>query len=230
MKIIAPILGVMLAFSALAATNEVALKPVADPQPVSTDLQHKMASVKTVYLEFTQERVLKLFSDPLKSEGVMLIARPDKIRWETTAPYQSILLGDQKTVAQFELNDGKWEKLKLGFPQLLQRVMQQMSLMNQGKLDALMVDYKISVATGTMTVLTMVPKDENVRGMMSSLEVHLLPDLSATREVVMNEPNGDLTRITFRNEKRDVEFPAKTFDQGKPLDIAAIQAAVKNAP
>jgi len=60
--------------------------------------------------------------------------------------------------------------------------------------------------------------------------VHLLPDLSATREVVMNEPNGDLTRITFRNEKRDVEFPAKTFDQGKPLDIAAIQAAVKNAP
>jgi len=230
MKIIAPILVVMLAFPALAATNEVALTPVADPQPVLTDLQHKMASVKTVYLEFTQERVLKLFSDPLKSEGVMLIARPDKIRWETTAPYQSILLGDQKTVAQFELNDGKWEKLKLGFPQLLQRVMQQMSLMNQGKLDALMVDYKISVATGTMTVLTMVPKDENVRGMMSSLEVHLLSDLSATREVVMNEPNGDLTRITFRNEKRDVEFPAKTFDQGKPLDIAAIQAAVKNAP
>jgi len=230
MKISAPIFGLMLAFSALAATNEVALKPVADPQPVLTDLQHKMASVKTVYLEFTQERVLKLFSDPLKSEGVMLIARPDKIRWETTAPYQSILLGDQKTVAQFEFNDGKWEKLKLGFPQLLQRVMQQMSLMNQGKLDALMVDYKISVATGTMTVLTMVPKNENVRGMMSSLEVHLLPDLSATREVVMNEPNGDLTRITFRNEKRDAEFPARTFDQGKPLDIAAIQAAVKNAP
>jgi len=220
----------MFAFSALAATNEVTLSPVANPQPVLSDLQHKMASVKTVYLEFTQERVLKLFSDPLKSEGVMLIARPDKIRWETTAPYQSILLGDQKTVAQFEFNDGKWEKLKLGFPQLLQRVMQQMSLMNQGKLDALMVDYKISVATGTMTVLTMVPKDENVRGMMSSLEVHLLPDLSATREVVMNEPNGDLTRITFRNEKRDAEFPARTFDQGKPLDIAAIQAAVKNAP
>jgi outer membrane lipoprotein-sorting protein len=171
-----------------------------------------------------------LFSDPLKSDGVMLIARPDKIRWETTAPYQSILLGDQKTVAQFEFNDGKWEKLKLGFPQLLQRIMQQMALMNQGKLDALMVDYTISVTTGDLTVLTMVPKDAAVRGMMSSLEVHLLPDLSATKQVVMNEPNGDLTRINFHNEKRDVEFPAKTFDQSKPLDIAAVQAAVKNAP
>jgi outer membrane lipoprotein-sorting protein len=230
MKYTVSLLGLMLAFNAVAATNEVAPPAAAGSQAVLQDLQHKMASVKTVYLEFTQERVLKLFSDPLKSDGVMLIARPDQIRWETTAPYQSILLGDQKTVAQFEFNDGKWEKLKLGFPQLLQRVMQQMALMNQGKLDALMVDYTITVTTGEMTVLTMVPKDANVRGMMSSLEVHLLPDLSATKQVVMNEPNGDLTRITFRNEKRDVEFPAKTFDQGKPLDIAAVQAAVHNAP
>src|ERR1700735_1374899 len=121
--------------------------------PVLADLQQKMASVKSVYLEFTQERVLKLFSDPLKSEGVMLIERPDRIRWATTAPYQSILLGDQKSVAQFEFNDGKWDKLKLGFPQLLQRVMQQMALMNQGKLDAMMTDYTITVATGTETVL-----------------------------------------------------------------------------
>ncbi|MDR3458456.1 MAG: outer membrane lipoprotein carrier protein LolA [Verrucomicrobiae bacterium] len=230
MKITTYLLGLMLAFKAAAATNEVAPPPAANSPVVLQDLQQKMASVKTVYLEFTQERVLKLFSEPLKTEGVMLIARPDKIRWETTAPYQSILLGDQKTVAQFEFNDGKWEKLKLGFPQLLQRVMQQMALMNQGKLDALMVDYTITVTTGELTVLTMVPKDANVRGMMSSLEVHLLPDLSATKQVVMNEPNGDLMRITFRNEKRDMEFPEKTFDQSKPLDIAAVQAAVKNAP
>lgn len=217
-------------FAAVSALGDSPAKPTADSPPVLQDLQHKMASVKSVYLEFTQERVLKLFSEPLKSEGVMLIERPDRIRWETTAPYQSILLGDQKSVAQFEFNDGKWEKLKLGFPQLLQRVMQQMALMNQGKLDALMTDYNIAVATGEMTVLTMVPKDANVRGMMSSLEVHLLPDLSATREVVMNEPNGDLTRITFQKEKRDAPFPAGTFDQGKPLAIAAIQTAVKNAP
>jgi len=230
MKWIAQLFGLLLALAAAAATNAPPPQPVAEPQPVLQALQRKMASVKSVYLEFTQERVLKLFSDPLRSEGLMLIARPDKIRWETTAPYQSILLGDQKSVAQFEFNDGKWEKLKLGFPQLLQRVMQQMALMNQGKLDALMTDYNISVARGAMTVLTMVPKDANVRGMMSSLEVHLVLDLSATREVVMNEPNGDLTRITFHDEKRDVEFPAGTFDQARPLDSAAVKKAVKNAP
>ena len=203
---------------------------VAGPPPALLDLQKKMAGVKSVYLEFTQERVLKLFSDPLKSAGVMLVERPDEIRWETTAPYQTILLGNLNSVAQFEFNDGKWEKLKLGFPQLLQRVMQQMSAMNRGDIGAMLNDYTASVATNTDVVLTFVPKDENVRGMMSSLEVHLPPDLSTTREVVMNEPDGDLTRIIFQNEKRGVEFPSGTFDQTKPLEISAVKAAVKNAP
>ena len=203
---------------------------LAEPPQALQDLQKKMAGVKSVYLEFTQERVLKLFSDPLKSEGVMLVERPDEIRWETTAPYQTILLGNRDSVAQFEFNDGKWEKLKLGFPQLLQRVMQQMSAMNQGDIGAMLNDYTASVATNTDVVLTFVPKDENVRGMMSSLEVHLPPDLSTTREVVMNEPDGDLTRIMFKNQKRDVAFPAGTFDQAKPLAIAAVKDAVNHAP
>src|SRR5688572_9998005 len=103
------------------------LQPVPNPQPVLDDLQRKMSSLRSVYLEFTQERHLKLFTEPLKSEGVMLMERPNQIRWETTAPYQSILLGNDKSVAQFERTAGEWKKLKLGFPEMLKRVMEQMS-------------------------------------------------------------------------------------------------------
>jgi outer membrane lipoprotein-sorting protein len=219
--------AVFVAFSVMA---EPSLQTVSDPRPILDRLQHKMSPVRTVYLEFTQERQLKLFSEPLKSEGVMLIERPDKIRWETTAPYQTILLGDQTSVAQFEFDDGKWEKLKLGFPQLLQQVMRQMSAMNQGKLDELTNQFSASVATNSETVVTMMPKDKNVREMMSSLEIHLAPDFSTTHEVVLNEPNGDFTRIVFHNEKRNVAFPPGAFDQTKPLPIAAVQAAVNHAP
>ena len=221
---------IMLAF-AVFATDNTPLQPVADPQPILQDLQRKMSSLGSVYFELTQERHMKLFSEPLMSEGFMLIERPDQIRWETTAPYQSILLGDKKSVAQFEFTDGKWKKLKLGFPQMLQRVMDQMSLMNQGKLDALTSDYTISVATNdSVAVLTLVPKDENARAVLSSLEVKMAPDFSATREVVMHEPDGDFTRILFSREKRDMKFPPGTFDQTKPLDIAAVKAAMGNAP
>ena len=214
----------------LQAADAPALTLVADPKPILAELQQKMSSLSSVYLEFTQERQLKLFAEPLKSDGVMMIDQPGMIRWETTAPFQSILLGNQKSVAQFEFADGKWKKLKLGFPQMLKRVMDQMTLMHQGKLDALTSDFTLSVSTGAVTVVTMVPKDENVRSMLAALEIHLQPDLSATREVIMREPGGDLTRIIFNREKRGVKFPEKTFDQTKPLDIAAIKAAVNNAP
>jgi hypothetical protein len=105
-----------------------------------------------------------------------------------------------------------------------------MTLMYQGRLDALTSDFTLSVATGRVAVVTMVPKDGNVRAMLASLEIRMQPDFSATREVVMNEPGGDLTRIIFRRERRDVKVPAGAFDQTKPLDVAAIKAAVGDGP
>ena len=216
----------VIALTAAVLAAERPLQPVADPRPVLQDLQRKMSSLASVSLEFTQERRLKLFAEPLRSEGFMLIERPDQIRWETTAPYQSILLGNHRSVAQFERTDGEWKKLKLVFPQMLRRVMEQMVQMHQGKLDALTADYTVSAAMGTLAVVTLVPKDETVRSMLSSIEIKMLPDFSATREVVMHEPGGDLTRIIFRRERRNAKLPPGTFDQGKPLDIAAIKAAL----
>ena len=81
-----------------------------------------------------------------------------------------------------------------------------------------------------MAVVTLVPKDRDVKSMLSSIDVRMLPDFSATREVVMNEPAGEFTKIIFRRERRDVTFPPATFDQGKPLDIAKIKAAVGDGP
>ena len=225
------IIACLLVAIAVNAADNVPLQSVANPQPILQDLQQKMSTLKTVWLEFTQERELKLFAEPLKSEGVMLIGTPDQIRWETTAPYQSILLANHKSVAQFERTDGEWKKLKLGFPQMLKGVMDQMVLMNQGKLDALMADFTISVATNSAAVvMALVPKDANVRGILSSLEIRLMPDLSATREVVMHEPGGDFTQIIFSRERRNVTFPAGTFGQAKPVEVAAIRAALGDAP
>ena len=223
-------MALTMALAATGRADNLPLRPVADPSQILQDLQRKMSSLDSVYFEFTQERELKLFAEPLRSEGVMLIQRPDFIRWETSAPFQSILLGDHQSVAQFERTDGVWKKLKLGFPQMLRRVMEQMVQMNQGKLDALTSDYTISVAIGSLAVVTLAPKDETIRSMLSSIEVKMLPDFSATREVVMNEPSGEFTRIIFRKEMRGVKFPSGTFDQAKPLDIAAVKAALGNAP
>jgi len=230
MKRLFIIIALLLAIGARAADSKPDLQPVADPKPILAALQQKMSELNSVYLEFTQERQLKLFAAPLKSEGVMLIDRPGLIRWETSRPYQSIMLGNQKSVAQFEFTDGKWNKLKLGFSQALKQVMDQMTLMHQGKLDALTKDYSISVSTGAVTVVTMVPKDENIRTLLAALEIHFPSDLATIQAVAMRAPGHHFTRITFTREIRNPKFPTTTFDQTKPLDLATIKATVTKSP
>jgi hypothetical protein len=102
--------------------------------------------------------------------------------------------------------------------------------MHQGKMEALTADFNISVATGAVAIVTLKPKDESVRSVLSSLEIHMTPEFSTTREVVMNEPNGDLTRILFHEEHRDAKFPPGTFDQNKPVDVSLIKKAVGRGP
>ena len=207
-------LVIMVAFATLASAAELPLQPVSDPRPILQALQRQLSSAGSVYLELIQERQLKLFAEPLRNEGCMLIEPPDRIRWETVAPYQSILLGNHQAVAQFERTGGVWKKLQLGFPQLLRHVMEQMVQMHQGKLDALTSDYTVSVATNSVAaVVTLVPKDRAARELMSAVELRLLPDLSAIREVVLKEPGGDQTRIIFGQERRAVRFPARPDSQ-----------------
>ncbi|HNQ72916.1 MAG TPA: outer membrane lipoprotein carrier protein LolA [Verrucomicrobiota bacterium] len=201
-------------------------RPVADPQPILDRLQQKMAELRSVYLEFHQQRQLQLFAAPLDSEGAMLIDRPGRIRWETTRPYQSILLGNQQSVAQFECTGGQWNKLKLGFPQALKQVMEQMTLMHQGQFAVLTNHYTLTVATGAVTVVTLVPQEAALRSYLAALEIHFAPDLAGIQTVVMREPGGDFTRINFTREIRNPQFPARTFDQTNPLELTAIQTAI----
>ena len=109
----------------------------------------------------------------------------------------------------------------------ISQVMDQMVAMHQGRLDALKANYDISAATNGTTIITLVPKDKTVREVLASIELRLPPDLSSTREVVMNEPgSGDLTRIVFGKELRNVNFPPGTFDVDKPLELNKVLAAI----
>ena len=95
MKILRAIVFLWITSAAAATAEDLPLQP-ASTRSRNPGIAAQDVLARSVYLEFTQERHLKLFTEPLKSEGVMLIERPDQIRWETTAPYQSILLGNHK--------------------------------------------------------------------------------------------------------------------------------------
>jgi outer membrane lipoprotein-sorting protein len=190
-----------------------------------------MAKAQTVFTRFTQDRHLSLFNEPLHSEGFLCFQKPGRIRWETTSPYKSILVSDGSGVAQFEWTAGKWTKLDLGLADALQNVVSQIAGVMDGHYASDQRTYAASVTNSADEwVVTLVPQNETLRKMMAAIEVHLAPDLKATRRVVLRETDGDYTDIRFTEQVVNFELPPKTFDRSAPVDIEKIQAAANSKP
>jgi outer membrane lipoprotein carrier protein len=193
-------------------------------------IREAMTRVRTTYTEFDQERKLDLFDEPLRSEGALIFEQPNRVRWETVKPYQSILVSDGVSVAQFERVDGPWKKLQTGFPRALKTALDQVSAIHRGRVEEMERDFEVAAARRPDGVLlTLVPRSADLRKTLAAIELTLLADLSAAREIRLKEPNGDYTRIAFRNEKRNVPLPEKTFDLAAPVDLKTLQERVHGA-
>jgi outer membrane lipoprotein-sorting protein len=206
--------------------------PAQTNRTISLDqVRAALAPVRSVAAAFVQERHLALFNEPLRSEGYLCFQKPGCIRWETTKPYESILVADGSGVAQFEHADGHWKKLELGLGSALQNIISQIAGVMAGSYASGQGDYSVTVTNDASgPAITLVPRNETIRRMMAAIEVHLTADLLATRQVVLRETDGDFTVITFSGQAANIALPPKTFDLAAPADLALIQAAAQTRP
>jgi outer membrane lipoprotein carrier protein len=203
----------------------------AAPVNPSLDEVHRaLSAAPTVLTRFVQERHLSLFTDPLRTEGWLAFQKPGRVRWEITRPYQSILISDGSGVAQFEWMDEHWKKLDTGLAQAMQQVIEQIGGVIQGSYAAGKGDYAVSLAASTNgPVLTLTPRNDMMRKMIKSIEVHLAPDLKGTRRLVLRETNGDFTDIVFSDQVAGLELPPKSFDRIDPARLEELIQCGKKA-
>jgi outer membrane lipoprotein-sorting protein len=194
-------------------------------RPVSLEeVNRTLSEAKTVFTHFVQERHLSLFNEPLRSEGYLCFEQPGRLRWEVTQPYKSILVSDGSRVAQFEWMDNRWKKLDIGLAAALQNVVSQIAGVMRGQYAREGREYAVNLtSTGKGLVLTLTPRDEKMRQMIEAIEVHLAPDLKATRQIILRENNGDFTDIQFDGQVVNLKFPEQTFDRKAPLNLERIR-------
>jgi len=188
----------------------------------------QLGRVDSVFTRFVQERHLSLFQEPLRSEGYLCFQKPGCIRWETTQPYQAILVSDGKGVAQFERINERWKKLDLGLADAVQNVVTQIGAVMEGRYAGRQHDYSVSAvnsADGPMVTLT--PRQPAMRKMIQAIEIHLAPDLRSTRRVVLREVDGDFTDIRFSEQVAEPPLPAGTFDRTQPVGLEQIRQAAQ---
>jgi outer membrane lipoprotein-sorting protein len=209
----------------------------ADTGRFLAETEKRLSTVSSLWAFFVQEKRLSLFSDVIRSRGVLLFSQPDLLRWETLEPFHSLLVANGNAIAKYEFRDGKRRKLRLGAEGVVRAVIKQMSMWHRGKFTDKAGMYDVSVYSGGAHRVVLVPKDERMRGAIQSIEMRFSKDRARVDRVTINESGGDKTVIAFHSERRDNAIPERFFDTKDPAayedlkpkpDTAAAPAAMEN--
>ncbi|MBK8256675.1 MAG: outer membrane lipoprotein carrier protein LolA [Polyangiaceae bacterium] len=168
------------------------------------EIKKAREKLKTLVATFTQERTIGLLSSTVKSEGEMTLVRPDKLRWELKSPdavtYWITPDGFAFSTANGSANVSKTAAKKFG------DVLSDLLIFMGGDLDQLKARYEFSVPSKKDgVVLKAVPKTEEVKKVVKSLELSVAADLWTVKKIVIEEKSGDKSVITFTKVTKDVK-------------------------
>lgn len=155
----------------------------------------QVAQVPMLRGEFTQEKQVAGFKNPLRSNGRFLLARDKGVLWTTTAPFPSEIVITQDRILSRQRDGSRRVEVDGKQQPGLRSVNAMMFALMSGDMRALTSTFDVKeepAASGWK--MTLVPRSRQLAQAFTS--VRLSGD-RYVREVELREANGDLTRLRF---------------------------------
>lgn len=181
------------------------------------ELERRVSAVKSLEVGFVEEKQLTMFADTVRCKGRMLFVQPDRIRWEITEPFHSILVVNGQRAAKYDIIGGKPRRLQMG-DEGLRAAIEQLTAWQQGRFRPKGGDFAVELwQDGNRVRMVLRPSDPTLRRFIEAFE--LTVDVEAGRIVLvdMHESGGDRTTIRMLDERRDVALADAAFNPDRPL-------------
>jgi len=196
----------------------------AEVDAVLDHLEACLADVKTISMDFEQEKHLSVFSDVVKSKGICRFVRPDAVRFEITEPFGSVLIARQRSVAKYEKMSDGWHKLDIEGADMILTVTGQIAVWLEGKFRAQKDIYDIAATESDHLTIVLTPRSREMKKQIQSVELDLSePQRDRVTRVTIREAGGDYTQIDFLNEQRNGAIDPRLFatDGDAPTPLPA---------
>jgi outer membrane lipoprotein-sorting protein len=190
-------------------------------------IERDLGGLKSLQTNFTQEKHLAIFAAPVKAQGILLFQRPKDIRFEIRAPFRSVLIAHDQAVAKYEFMDGKWLKLAPPMSDSILVVTGQLASWLQGRLREANKVYHIAATAEPEPTIILTPIQQKLKEFIAAIDLKMAYAPTRVVSLVIREPNGDYTTVSFSNEERDKPLPASYFDTvpGEPVEVDVAAAA-----
>ncbi len=176
-----------------------------------TSLERTAGGVSTISSDFVQEKHLALFKTAMTSRGHFYFSKPDRLRWELTAPVSSgfVLKGDKGR--RWHERTGRTETFQISQEPVMKLVSEQLFAWAKADFTWLEKEYRITVLQEAPAALRLEPRSAATAGFLHHLLINFSADGRYVRIVELHENDGDYTRIKFVNTVVNKPLQADLF-------------------
>ncbi|MBI2895501.1 MAG: outer membrane lipoprotein carrier protein LolA [Deltaproteobacteria bacterium] len=193
----------------------VALAATAGASPLDEALgriEAARAGVRTLRADFTQDKVMSLFAERMRSTGRLSVLLPDRLRWELLRPDPSVFILSGRTM-RYRLPGARGD-LDVRSAGSLGVVLGDLVGFLGGPLAQLRARYRMELGTpeGTaagQTVVIATPLGADVRRSVSRLRMRF--EGGRLGAVTIEEPGGDRSEIRFSNVRVNEPLGSSPF-------------------
>ncbi len=173
------------------------------------------AALTTLRARFVQTKVFTAIEEEERSDGVLYYRKPDKLRWEYTAPDRSwtVIAGDRgwavfpriRQVQRFDVGRARADGIlsTIGF-----------GACGPALADAF--DMTLASGAGGAPLLSMKPRRPELAASFTRIELTLDSKDHLPRDILLHETTGDTTRIELSDVRTGVAIEGSLFQFAAP--------------
>ncbi|MGN0215506.1 MAG: outer membrane lipoprotein carrier protein LolA, partial [Prevotella sp.] len=178
---------------------------------VKRQIAQAATKVRTLQCDFVQTKYVKMLNDKMVASGKMYYQKSDCLRWQYTAPYSYtfIINGTRVNIHRGQRSDVINVNQSKMFKEIARIMMN--SVVGKNLNDS--KDFRTTItADGANYLATLYPLRKQMKGMFSSIVLHINGRQSMVTQVDLHEKNGDRTVIQLRNTTVNRPINAQIFN------------------
>ena len=177
---------------------------------VLAKMEQSSNALRSLQCNFVQSKRMKILSKEMQSKGVLYFVKPDKIRWQYTAPYDYtfIMNGDKvqiKSAKSTKNIDIQGNKIFRQITTIILNTVTGGGIMNSADFDVTLFKQ------GDVYFAKMLPKKKEVKQVYASIEVYFNPTLTMVESIKMIEKSGEYTTVKLLSPKVNTTINESVF-------------------
>jgi outer membrane lipoprotein-sorting protein len=209
-KLLILILAVFFSFAFIAEKN--GFQPLKDVETFKVKIQEYAEETNTIQSDFLQEKRLSMLEEVMISKGHFTFKKENNVRWEYVDPIDYAIIVQE---GKFTIWDG--EKIQAFdiesnrmFTEINNMIVTSVSgnFLNKPDFESTFFENK------NFYLVRLIPNNQEVRNMLSSIEIYFEKGNIAVSKVKFQEPGEDYTLISFTNRRTNEELPEEIFNMG----------------